>query len=703
MNNNEPDMTVPLGIALMFLLGAGFLMWTSAHVSSFLGDGTPLPTDQAVTTSVIETIKAPSEPALAWADASIGHPAIFWTIFVLQLLLLLWLITKIFNHFRKDDYGLEERDRLDAATEARLATAKDLKPLIVDGFVPDRFSLGKLGRNHLAAENRRSKYNPGPQHGSQRKQVGDRGPIMFVGPTRCGKTVGVISGILTWHGPMIAASIKDDLIRPTVANRRLLGETAVFDPTRSVRSSYTAAAAKFAATGDPNDAPPVAWDDRLCINWSPLSVIKEFDDALRVADSIADTAPGPSAGDSSKGDFWINSATQILAPLLYMAALTGRDFDAVVDWSISPPDPEAVSPYLGMFNEIRACLPIVQHGTVNRVEDRLNRTLGSSDVKTSLDGIYATLRTIIDPWFSDRLSESASGKSVDLKWLLGGGEDRPRSFYISAPPQEARRLKAVFGGCVNELIRQVYTHVEAHGPIEPPLLIVLDEAANMPLPMLPEYVSTLAGMGVQLITVFQDFGQLYGNYGPHLGGSIINNHTSRLLFRGLAEETTSNWVETATGQEEVHTIQTSEAGDGHSVHDTKRLPIVPSNVLREQPKFETLLVHGGLKPAHIEVHEWFEHPNLKARARWPDDTPPGTGLPNPTAQNVALQVIHDVVPVATEEEPPANNHSHQPTSLVAVIPPKGNIASPTLTPDNTTPTTMPSPPKNTIADFYGIN
>ena len=694
---HDNDFTIPLAIIVVFFLGVGFLMWTSAHASSFLGDREPLTDAVAVASGVIDTLVDPSNPDLGWGDPSIGQPGVYWAIFFAQLLALAMLSLAILSRFQNEGFGLKSRTRLKADTEASLAKLDQLQPLKVDDFIPDRFSLGRLGRHYLAAENRRSKYDPGPQKGKALRQTGDRGPVMFVGPTRSGKSVGVISAMLTWSGPIIAASVKDDLIRPTLANRRRMGETAVFDPTESLRRSYAAAAQNYDITRDPIDAPPPGWDPRLCVNWSPLVGINDFDDALRVADSLADAAPGP-ATDSTKGDFWINSAKQILAPLLYLAALTGKPFDSVVDWAISPPARDNASPYAPLFDQIAGSYPPHHEQSVRRIETRLNDTLGSPDHKTSLNDIYATLRTIIQPWFSDRLSASASGTSIDLEWLLAGGTKSPRTFYLSTPPHEAKRLQAVFGGCVNELIRQIYKHVEAHGPIEPPLLIVLDEAANMPLPMLPQYASTLAGFGVQLVTVFQDFGQVHGIYGHHLGGSIISNHTSRLFFRGIAEQDTTKWIENATGAEEVENVTTSSGNRSDSeTHGTHRLALLPSNVVRQQPLFEALLIHGGLPAAHIQTHRWFENRKLVVLTEWPDDIDGAQGLPNLTARTTVRQSWRSNTDALGDRpqpgDPPASSGS------LVTISPKGRSGDQTKG-----PATGPTVARfETVADFFDIN
>ena len=47
-------------------------------------------------------------------------------------------------------------------------------------------------------------------------------------------------------------------------------------------------------------------------------------------------------------------------------------------------------------------------------------------------------------------------------------------------------------------------------PLELPFLILLDEAGNIaPLRQLAQIASTGAGQGIQLVSVFQDFAQLF--------------------------------------------------------------------------------------------------------------------------------------------------------------------------------------------------
>ena len=52
----------------------------------------------------------------------------------------------------------------------------------------------------------------------------------MIGPSRSGKTVNVISGLLDWEGPAVVVSVKRDLIDATRGARERVGTGRVFDP-----------------------------------------------------------------------------------------------------------------------------------------------------------------------------------------------------------------------------------------------------------------------------------------------------------------------------------------------------------------------------------------------------------------------------------------------------------------------------------------
>jgi type IV secretion system protein VirD4 len=79
---------------------------------------------------------------------------------------------------------------------------------------------------------------------------------------------------------------------------------------------------------------------------------------------------------------------------------------------------------------------------------------------------------------------------------------------------------------LNDLIAQA-----DHGdrrPLDPPLLVVVDEAGNTPLRALPEYASTLAGTGAVLVTIWQSLAQNEATYGRE-ADTILTNHLMKVV------------------------------------------------------------------------------------------------------------------------------------------------------------------------------
>ena len=82
------------------------------------------------------------------------------------------------------------------------------------------------------------------------------------------------------------------------------------------------------------------------------------------------------------------------------------------------------------------------------------------------------------PWASPRLAATAVRNDIDLDWLLAG----ENTLYISAPLTDAQRYAPAIGGLIGDLLNQAFDrNIRTGRPLEPGLLIVVDEAANVPM------------------------------------------------------------------------------------------------------------------------------------------------------------------------------------------------------------------------------
>ncbi len=168
--------------------------------------------------------------------------------------------------------------------------------------------------------------------------------------------------------------------------------------------------------------------------------------------------------------------------------------------------------------------------------------------KRQRSSIYTTAETIVAAYADPRVLDAASDADYTPAKLLDGGAS---TLYLCAPAHEQERLRTVFATMICELVAEVYERSSKTGkPIDPPLLIVLDEAANIaPIPNLDEIASTGAGQGIQLLSVFQDLAQLHSRYGER-AKTIVNNHRAKLFGTGISDPQSLDYVRRVTGSAE---------------------------------------------------------------------------------------------------------------------------------------------------------
>ena len=441
------------------------------------------------------------------------------------------------------------------AAGADWARRSDLAPLAVRQAEPGRLTLGRSGRLLLAAEPRQS--------------------VLVVGPTQTMKTSGfAVPALLEWEGPVLATSVKTDLLRDTVAWRRDAGRVWVYDPT--------------ACAGVPGHG------------WSPLAAATSWPGARRVAAAMVAAARAGGAG-LSDGDFWYATAGKLLAPLLFAAAVSGRTMADVVRW-VDTQEVDEVSDLLGMAGVEEAHLAAEASW---RREDRQRSS------------VFTTAETILDPFADPLIGAASAACEIDPGLLLDGGAN---TLYLCAPSHEQRRLRPLFTALVDHVVAAVYERAAAGGaPVDPALLVVLDEAAAIaPLDDLDGLAATGAGQGIQLVTVWQDLAQVAARYGAR-AASVVNNHRAKVLLSGVSDPGTLEQLSGLVGDggTRVASVTTDGSGTRSTTESATFRRLAPADALRRIPPGHGVLLYGHLPAAPLRLRPWFAEPRLGRRVRAP--------------------------------------------------------------------------------------
>ncbi len=211
--------------------------------------------------------------------------------------------------------------------------------------------------------------------------------------------------------------------------------------------------------------------------------------------------------------------------------------------------------------------------------------------------VYLTAETVLAPF---TLPVPAGATEFEPRLLLEGNH----TLYLCAPSYDQRRLRGFFTALTQQVLAYAFTTATRKGrPLDPPLLVVLDEAAHIaPLAELDGLAATCASHGIQLVTVWQDLAQVRARYGAR-APTVLNNHRAKLFLPGIADPDTLEYASQLIGDEEFSQPSvTRDARGGHST-TTASAPrrLLPPAALRRLPRGQAVLVYGTLPPARVHL------------------------------------------------------------------------------------------------------
>ena len=626
-----------VAIGAIFLLGGvGFVAWVGAQAAAILfGDG-PLPVSIADGGAAALALPShTSDPAAAWPPTvrdQLPGPVPYWaTTAIIALATAALVGSAIWAWFRWRQGGT---GALGVKPNAGFARSRDLRRLVVAEPQPGRLTLGRVGRQLIAAEPQTS--------------------LAVVGPTGCGKTIGfAIPALLEWRGPIIATSVKNDLVDAALAHRAQRGTVWIYDPTNT--------------TGRP------------AARWSPLSACTSWGGAMRIAAWLCEAAQ-PRIDTVNDGDYWYTQARKALAPYLYAAAVDGRTMRDVVRWidtqeqdqliAILQRDAgvndaiddallteEAARREGELADEItaREVANVRQHLAQlgggkgswesqdvsrwpaeqqqqlrERVRTAVRRQLVaeiSGQILPALratgrldpliaaqalwakeqrlrGSVFATVENVLSGYADPGVGRAAEASDIDLDaWL-----DGDNTIFVVATAHEQARLRPVLTVLIQQAIRSAYDRANANGgTLASPCLALLDEAGNIaPLRDLPGYASTARSHGITFVSIWQDLAQIKAIYGDR-AQTVLNNHRAKLFGTGIADDATLEYISRLVGDERRTEVNLS--GDLHggrrniSEHVNYRRA-APADVLRRMRTGEAVLVYGSDLPAHVRLRSY---------------------------------------------------------------------------------------------------
>lgn len=397
---------------------------------------------------------------------------------------------------------------------------------------------------------------------------------VVLGPPRSGKGIHLsIPMILDAPGAVLTTSTRPDNLTATIRRRARRGPIAVFDPQGLARGIPTAT------------------------RWSPIRGCEEPHTAMVRAKALTSRT----AAGTTDSNFWQASAEQVVRCLLHAAALGGRSCADLYRWSVS-------------VLEAREAVAIL--GTSPNAAAGWNKALDASisaDPRQR-DSVWAMVTiafsALADPRVLDGLSPGPNEQFDPEDFLRNHG-----TVYLLGTSTGSAATAGLVGAFVEDVV-EAARRIAARSPaarLDPPLSLILDEAANYPLPSLPSLMSDGGGTGISTVVVLQSLAQARAVWGEHAASAIWDAAIVKVILGGGSNARDLEDLSRLIGQRREKQTSTSHGADGRRTTSTTTttVPILEPGQLRTLPFGTAVLLMRAAPPIDLTMTPWTKRKDAK--------------------------------------------------------------------------------------------
>ena len=336
---------------------------------------------------------------------------------------------------------------------------------------------------------------------------------MRIGGPRTGKTLSLACHALDAPGALITTSTRLDLAELVQAARLKRGAVQVFNPA--------------GLGGVPST-----------LRWRALTGCEDYTTAARRAADLIPESTG-------EGERWDTQARRILALLLNAGALAGRSMRDVVRWT-SDVSPEA---------QRQVVEALLDGGPGGRDRVAAMRAFWATNDRTRTS--ITTTMSVPLAWMSDDRARELGDADpddpalIDITELIGRGQ----TLHLIGH-EDHTALSPLIAALVAEIAHAARHLASAQpgGRLDPPLTMVLDEAAiAAPVP-LDRWTADMGGRGVTIHISVQSLAQLRGRWGTEGAEAILANVATFLVFGGSPNASDLRDISAITGEHRMKVV-----------------------------------------------------------------------------------------------------------------------------------------------------
>jgi type IV secretory pathway TraG/TraD family ATPase VirD4 len=549
--------TTALLAVVIGVFGLALTLWAGGEAASTLTGYGVAHSDLA---AGLRVLTHPGQPSRAWR-APMPGPIAYWTISAATTVLAATAVGWIARWWRRDTSsrrtdphhapGLAERHEIaaHASRKALLRRASTVRPSLTN---PQPCDAGyQLGRAHNV-----------PTWASVEDSM------VLLGPPRSGKGLHlVIPMIVDSPGAVITTATRPDNLTVTLTARARRGPVAVFDP--QGLAGGVASATK----------------------WSPIRGCDDPQTAMIRARALA-------AGTSEHVEnnrFWQAQTEAALRAFLQAAAIDGRGPADLYRWSLDPVAATEATRILHAANHAAAL------GWADALDSIINGDPRTRD--NTWAGVRVALSPLADPHVLNAVSPRASEHFDPATFLTDNG-----TLYLLGTATGAGSTAGLVAAFIEDVV-EVARHsaaASAGARLDPPLALLLDEAANYVLPSLPSLMSEGGGTGITTVAVLQSLAQARARWGEHEAAAIWDAAIVKVILGGGSNAKDLHDLSALIGERDEETTSNSRDHRGRRSTSTalRRVPILDVGRLRTLPFGTGVLMLRAARPILLDLTAW---------------------------------------------------------------------------------------------------
>ena len=301
------------------------------------------------------------------------------------------------------------------------------------------------------------------------------------------------------------------------------------------------------------------------------------------------------AGEGTEsGSFWRQQTVTAVRCLLHAAALDDRPAADLYRWSLTPA-------------AAKDAVDILVHSPVAAPAwDKALDAIISADQRQR-DSVWAMVGQAFAALADPQVLESVTpgpGEVFDPAAFLR----RKGTLYLLGTANGAAATASLVAALVEDVV-EVARRLAAASPgvrLDPPLGLILDEAANYPLPSLDALMSEGGGTGITTLAVLQSLAQARDRWGREQAQAIWDSAIVKIVLAGGSNADDLADIARLVGERtETEYSQTSQPGGGRSISaSTRERAILDPSTIRSIAPGHGLLLLRSAKPIMLTLRPW---------------------------------------------------------------------------------------------------